>query len=99
MRLISFINCYLFILFIYSIAFVHLTSLPQVGYGTRTIIKQSKAGLDLEFSFLNCCLTVVKKKPSLPHYLPVAGKRRDGFMPFLRALVQSETQTALTLGH
>ena len=27
-----------------------------------------------------------------PAYLPVAGRKRDGFIPFLRALAPSETQ-------
>ena len=34
------------------------------------------------------------KEPSLCNYLPIVGqKRTDGFMPFLRALAQSEMQT------
>ena len=31
------------------------------------------------------------KKPSLTYYLSIAGERTDGFMPFLRAFVWSET--------
>ena len=30
------------------------------------------------------------KEPILPYYLPIARKNVDGFMPFPRALVQSE---------
>ena len=34
------------------------------------------------------------KEPCLPYYLPMTGRRRDGFIPFSRAFVQSEMQTA-----
>ena len=58
------------------------------------IFKRSKAGLNSEFSFNSTgCLTKAKES-NLPHNLPIAGKRTDGFMPFAKALVQSETQKA-----
>ena len=34
------------------------------------------------------------KEPNLPYYLPTSGGSRDGFMPLLRILQQSEIQTA-----
>ena len=34
------------------------------------------------------------KELSVPNYLPIAGERTDGFVPFSRALERSETQTA-----
>ena len=54
------------------------------------------AGLNSEFSFNTSCLTKAKE-PSLPYYLFVAdGERKDGFIPFLRAMAQDETHIALS---
>ena len=51
--------------------------------------KQSKS-LNSEFSFSkNSCLAKAKEN-SLSYYLPIAGERRDGFMPFQRELASSE---------
>ena len=69
---------------------------PQVGCDTRSIFKWRSADLNTEFSFsLTGCL-IKAKEPSLYYYLLIAEARRDGFMPFLRALVWSQTQTALS---
>ena len=70
---------------------------PCTGCDTRRIFKQSKTGLNSEFSSAYIdCLTKVKES-SLFYYLPTAGcRRRDGFMPFQRVLVWSETQTVLS---
>ena len=69
--------------------------LSLAGCDTRTIFKWSTAGLNSEFSFSQTSYLTKPKEPSLSYYLPIATKgRRDGFMPFWRALVQNETQTA-----
>ena len=34
------------------------------------------------------------KEPSPPNYAPIDGGRTDGFMPSLRVLARTETQTA-----
>ena len=69
---------------------IYLTSAPQAGCDTWTIFKWSKAGFHSKFSFSKTgCLTKTKE-PSRPYNLPITG----GFMPFPRALMQSETQTA-----
>ena len=67
----------------------------RVGYDTRSIFKQSLTGLNSELSFsLTSCLTKVEE-PSLSFYLPIAGGRIIGFIPFPRVLVLCEMQSAL----
>ena len=63
---------------------------------TRSILKQSLIGLNSEFSFFwTGCRTKVKEH-SLPYYLPIAGGRIIGFIPFSRVLVLWEMQSALS---
>ena len=63
------------------------------GYDTRSILKRSLTGLNSEFSFsLTTCLTNAEE-PSLPYYLPIAGGRIIGFIPFPRVLVLCEMQS------
>ena len=63
------------------------------GYDTRSIFKRSLTGLNSEFSFsLTSCLTKAEE-PSLSYYLPIAGGRIIGFIPFPRVLVQCEMQS------
>ena len=65
---------------------INLNPLPPAGYDTRSIFKHSK----VIFSFSKTgCLTKAKE-PSLPYYLPIAGARTDGFIPFPKALGQTE---------
>ena len=65
----------------------------RAGYDTRSIFKRSLTGLNSEFSFsLTSCLTPAEEH-SLPYYLPIAGGRRIGFIPFPRVLVQCEMQS------
>ena len=55
--------------------------------------KQSLMGLNSEFSFpLSSCL-IKTEEPSLPYYLPIAGGRIIGFIPFPRVLVRCEMQS------
>ena len=59
----------------------------------KVIFKRSLTGLKSEFSFsLTSCLTKAKE-PSLPYYLPIAGGRIIGFIPFPRVLVLCEMQS------
>ena len=63
----------------------------RAGYDTRSIFKRSLTGLNLEFSFsLTSCFTKAEE-PSLPNYLPIAGGRIIGFIPFSRVLVLCES--------
>ena len=65
----------------------------RAGYDTRSIFKRSLTGLNSEFSFsYTSCLTKAEE-PSLSSYLPIAGGRIIGFIPFPRVLVQCEMQS------
>ena len=64
----------------------------RAGYDPRSIFKRSLTGLNSEFSFSwTSCLTKAEE-PSLPYYLPIAGGRIIGFIPFPRVLVLCEMQ-------
>ena len=63
------------------------------GYDTRSIFKRSLTGLNSEFSFsYTSCLTKAEE-PSLPYYLPIAGGRIIGFIPFAMVLVLCEMKS------
>ena len=58
--------------------------------------KRSLVGLNSEFSFSwTSCLTKAEE-PSLTYYLPIAGGRIIGFIPFPRVLVLCEMQSVLS---
>ena len=68
----------------------------RAGYDTRSISKRSLTGLNSEFSFsYPSCLTKAEE-PSLSYYLPIAGGRIIGFIPFPRVLVLCEMQSVLS---
>ena len=70
------------------------TPSARAGYNTRSIFKRSLTDLNSEFSFsLTSCLNKAEE-PSLPYYLPIAGGRIIGFIPFPRVLVLCEMQSA-----
>ena len=73
--------------------FIIITQPPaRTGYDTRSIFKRSLTGLNSQFSFFyTSCLTKAEE-PSLPYYLPIAGGRIIGFIPFPMVLVQCEIQ-------
>ena len=65
----------------------------RAGYDTRSIFKRILTGLNSEFSFsYTSCLTKAEQ-PSLSSYLPIAGGRIIGFIPFPRVLVLCEMQS------
>ena len=65
----------------------------RAGYETRSIFKRSLTGLNSEFSFSwTSCLTKAEE-PSLSYYLPKAGGRIIGFIPFPRVLVLCEMKS------
>ena len=68
----------------------------RAGYDTRSIFKRSLTGLNSEFSFYTSCLTKAEES-SLPYYLPIAGGRIIGFIPFLRVLVLCEMQSVSSM--
>ena len=65
----------------------------QAGYDTRSIFKRSLAGLNSEFSFSETSYLTKAEELSLPYYLPIAGGRIIGFIPFPRVLVLCEMQS------
>ena len=79
------------------ITFFHKPYLPTPPLGQDMtqgqFFKRSLTGLNSEFSFcLTSCLTKAEE-PSLSYYLPIAGWRIIGFIPFPRVLVLCEMQS------
>ena len=77
-----------------------LTYLPnpsaRAGHDTKSIFKWSLTGLNSEFSFFETSCLTKAEGPSLPYYLPIAGGRIIGFIPFPRVLVLCEMQSVST---
>ena len=69
-------------------------SLRSGRYDTRSIFKQSLTGLNSEFFFSETSCLTKAEEPTLPYYLPIAGGRIIGFIPFPRVLVLCEMQLA-----
>ena len=65
----------------------------RAGYDTRSIFKRSLTGLNSEFSFSSTSCLTKAEEPSLSYYLPIAGGRIIGFIPFPRVLVLCEMQS------
>ena len=65
----------------------------RAGYDTRSIFKRSLTGLSSEFSFSETSCLIKAGEISLPYYLPIAGGRIIGLIPFPRVLVLCEMQT------
>ena len=63
------------------------------GYDTRSIFKRSLTGLNSEFSFSYTSCLPKTEELSLSYYLPIAGGRIIGFIPFPRVLVLYEMQS------
>ena len=54
----------------------------RAGYDTRSIFKRSLTGFNSEFSFSLISYLTKAEEPSLSYYLPIAGGRIIGFIPF-----------------
>ena len=54
----------------------------RAGYDTRSIFKRSLTGLNSEFSFSETSCLTKAEEPSPYYYLPIAGGRIRGFIPF-----------------
>ena len=65
----------------------------QAGYDTRSIVQRSLTGLNSEYFFSKTSCLTKAEEPSLSYYLPIAGGRIIGFIPFLRVLVLCEMQS------
>ena len=62
----------------------------RAGYDTKSIFKRSLTGLNSEFSFSETSCLTKAEEHSLSYYLPIAGGRIFGFIPFPRVLVLCE---------
>ena len=65
----------------------------RAGYDTSSVFKWSLTGLNSEFSFSSTSCLTKAEEPSLSYYLPIAGGRIIGFIPFPRVLVLCEMQS------
>ena len=77
-----------------DVRFIVLFTNPsaRAGYNSRSIFKRSLTGFNSEFSFsYTSCLSKAEEL-SLSYYLPIAGGRIIGFIPFPRVLVLCEVQ-------
>ena len=84
-------NCKTRILQVVLILFTNPSA--RAGYDTMSFFKWILTGLNSEYSFsLTSCLTKAEEL-SLPYYLPIAGGRIIGFIPFVRVLVLCEMQS------
>ena len=77
----------------YDIDPIYPTPSTRAGYDTRSIFKRSLTGLNSEYSFSSTSCLTKAEEPSLPYYLPIAGGRIIGFIPFPRVLVLCEMQS------
>ena len=76
------------------IAYPYLPNPPvRAWYDTRSIFKRSLTGLNSEFSFSQTSCLPETEEPSLFYYLPTAGGRIIGFIPFPRVLMRCEMQS------
>ena len=68
---------------------------PPLGHNMTQcqFFKRSLTGLNSEFSFSKTSCLTKAEEPSLPYYLPIAGGRIIGFIPFPRVLVLCEMQS------
>ena len=68
---------------------------PSLGHVMTQghFFKRSLTGLNSEFSFSETSCLTKAEEPSLPYYLPIAGGRTIGFIPFPKVQAQCEMQS------
>ena len=72
---------------ILSIIIIFINPSVRAGYDTRSIFKPSLTGLNSKYSFSETSCLTKAEEPILSYYLPKAGGRIIGFIPFPRVLV------------
>ena len=83
-----------FLLFCFVFLFILFTNpFARAGYDTSSIFKRSLTGLNSEFSFSLTSYLTKAEELCLSYYLPIAGGRIIGFIPFPRVLVLCEMQS------
>ena len=75
---------------IYKYIYIHVCQPLRSG---RIWHKVNLSGLNSEFFFSKTSCLTKAEEPSLPYYLPIAGGRIIGFIPFPRVLVRCEMQS------
>ena len=70
---------------------------PPLVYDTRSIFKRSLTGLNSEFSFSQISCLTNAEEHSLPYYLPIAGGRITGFVPFPRYVKCNQSRPGFEL--
>ena len=73
----------------------HIYPTPPLGQDMTQgqFFKRSLTGFNSEFSIYSTSCLTKAEEPSLPYYLPIAGRRIIGFIPFPRVLVLCEMQS------
>ena len=82
-------------MYIYIYIYIYIFTNPSVraGYGTRSIFKKSFNRYEFRVFILLDNVLTKSEEPILPYYLPKAGGRIIGFIPFPRVLVLCEMQS------
>ena len=77
----------------------HIYPTPPLGQNMTQgqLFKRSLTGLNSQFSFSKTSCLTKAEEPSLPYYLPIAGRRIIGFIPFPRVLVLCEMHSVQDL--
>ena len=65
----------------------------RAGYDIRSILKRSLTSLNSKFFFSETSCFTKAEEPNLSYYLPTAGGRIIGFIPFQRVLMLCEMQS------
>ena len=74
---------------LFWLSFIFTNPSAQAGYDTRSIFKAKFN----RFKFIIFPSPRLVASPSLPYYLPIAGRRIIGFIPFPRVLMLCEMQS------
>ena len=72
--------------------FIFTNPSVRAGYDTRSIFKRNLTSFNSEFSFSETSCLPKAEELSLSYYLPIAGGRIIGFIPFSRVIVLCEMQ-------
>ena len=94
-QIVLWIYIYIYIYIVISAMFYPIYPTPPLGqYMTQgQFFKRSLTGFNSEFSFSKTSCLNKAEEPSLSYYLPIAGGRIIGFIPFPRVLVLCEMQS------
>ena len=90
---VYFLNCFINnIRYIQLCTYVYIYSTPPPW--TRCDLKSNLS--EVKLVWIHVLVALLVEGPSLPYYLSIAERRTDWFIPFSRALVWNEMQTAFS---